>query len=102
MTPHRMRTKASINGNKPTLIKPHFNSQFILVSEGILDEMAPLLHHNRSSPVIVTRCCEIMASLGSSSIGQQVHWSADLVNACLCVPFMLGSHVHDTQGRQRL
>lgn len=73
-TCHRMQSKASINGNKPTLIKPRFNSQFVLVSEGILDEMAPLLYHNRSSPVIVTRCCEIMASLGSSSIGQQVQY----------------------------
>uniref|UniRef100_A0A674MHR3 Vacuolar protein 8 n=1 Tax=Takifugu rubripes TaxID=31033 RepID=A0A674MHR3_TAKRU len=62
-----------------SVLSAHPPNNFVLVSEGILDEMAPLLHHNRSSPVIVTRCCEIMASLGSSSIGQQ----AVLESQCL-------------------
>ncbi|XP_056914611.1 ankyrin and armadillo repeat-containing protein isoform X2 [Takifugu flavidus] len=62
-----------------SVLSAHPPNNFVLVSEGILDEMAPLLHHNRSSPLIVTRCCEIMASLGSSSIGQQ----AVLESQCL-------------------
>lgn len=74
---HRMWSMVNINVNEPTLILPCLNSKFILVSEGIPDEIALLLHHNRSSSVIVTRCCEIMASLCSSSIGQQVCQSAN-------------------------
>ncbi|XP_029685628.1 vacuolar protein 8-like isoform X4 [Takifugu rubripes] len=74
----------TLSHNEPALsllsvLSAHPPNNFVLVSEGILDEMAPLLHHNRSSPVIVTRCCEIMASLGSSSIGQQ----AVLESQCL-------------------
>lgn len=81
----------NINVNEPTLILPCLNSKFILVSEGVPDEIALLLHHNRSSSVIVTRCCEIMASLCSSSIGQQVRHSANAhFNACLCTQYTLG------------
>eukprot|EP00066_Takifugu_rubripes_P022919 XP_011612185.1 PREDICTED: vacuolar protein 8-like isoform X1 [Takifugu rubripes] len=68
-----------LSAHPPNNVRPVTGCKFVLVSEGILDEMAPLLHHNRSSPVIVTRCCEIMASLGSSSIGQQ----AVLESQCL-------------------
>lgn len=71
------------NGNVRTNFPFLLNSQFILVSEGILEEIARLLHHNRSSCVIVTHCCEIMASLCSSSIGQQVHGSSNArFNTC--------------------
>ncbi|XP_056914610.1 ankyrin and armadillo repeat-containing protein isoform X1 [Takifugu flavidus] len=68
-----------LSAHPPNNVRPVTGCKFVLVSEGILDEMAPLLHHNRSSPLIVTRCCEIMASLGSSSIGQQ----AVLESQCL-------------------
>lgn len=103
-TVHRRRsTKVNINVSKPTLIWPSFNSQFILVSEGILEEIALLLHHNRSSSLIVAHCCEIMASLCSSSIGQQVQRSSNAnFNACLCVQLMLDLCVHNTQDRETL
>lgn len=104
--PNNVRPNCSsqdVNRGEYKWIWPSFNSQFILVSEGILEEIASFLHHNRSSSVIVTHCCEIMASLCSSSIGQQVQRSSSAsFNARLCVQLMLDLCIYDTQDRQRL
>lgn len=46
--------------------------QDVLVSEGVLDEIGQLLHHHRSSSVIITHSCKIIADLCRSCMGQQV------------------------------
>lgn len=61
--------------------------QDILVSEGLLEEIGQLLYHRRSSSVIITHSCKIIADLCSSCMGQQVdHGCTSCVPVmCLCL-----------------
>ena len=65
--------------------------QDILVSEGLLDEIGQLLHRHRSTSVIITHSCKIIADLCGSCVGQQVHDSSSHVCSkwddmiCLCM-----------------
>ncbi|XP_051251872.1 uncharacterized protein LOC127361353 [Dicentrarchus labrax] len=52
-------------------LSAHPPNNDILVSEGLLDEIGQLLHHHRSSFVIITHSCKIIADLCSSCVGQQ-------------------------------
>ncbi|KAM9341520.1 uncharacterized protein ABDE67_015170 [Symphorus nematophorus] len=58
------------------------NNDF-LVSEGLLDEIGRLLHHHRSSSVIITHSSKIITDLCSSCTGQQA------VMESLCVSGLL-------------
>ncbi|XP_073340594.1 uncharacterized protein [Pagrus major] len=52
-------------------LSAHPPNNDVLASEGLLDEIGQLLHHHRSSPVIITHSCKIITDLCSSCVGQQ-------------------------------
>lgn len=52
-------------------LSAHPPNNDILVSEGLLDEIGQLLHRHRSTSVIITHSCKIIADLCGSRVGQQ-------------------------------
>ncbi|XP_044022866.1 vacuolar protein 8-like isoform X2 [Siniperca chuatsi] len=52
-------------------LSAHLPNNDVLVSEGLLDEIGQLLHHHRSSSVIITHSGKIITDLCRSCMGQQ-------------------------------
>lgn len=65
---------------------PWFDFWDILVSEGLLEEIGQLLHHHRSSSVIIKQSRKIIIDLWSSCMGQQVSKAAvHILMLCACL-----------------
>ncbi|XP_070698356.1 uncharacterized protein [Pempheris klunzingeri] len=66
-------------------LSAHPPNNDILVSEGLLDTVGQLLHHHRSSSVIIAHSCKIITDLCSSGVGQQAAMES------LCLSGLLGA-----------
>ncbi|XP_044230260.1 vacuolar protein 8-like [Thunnus albacares] len=55
----------------------------ILVNEGLLDVMGQLLHHHRSSSVVITHISKIITNLSSSCMGQQAVMESQCLSGLL-------------------
>ncbi|KAK2892063.1 uncharacterized protein [Channa argus] len=65
-------------------LSAHPPNKDVLVSEGLLNEIGQLLHHHRSSSIIITHSCKIITNLCSTSMGQQAVMEGVCLSGLLC------------------